>query len=434
MYRRIQQLKPNTYISISTHCILFFMVLLLLAGCGGLGQEMRENVKNKVIQYDPIYKTKLSSRSKTPRMVTSAAAIPRSGYVRLGTIYVEYVDKTCFRGRPCHQKSPGGTPTQRLLREAAEHGGDVVVMGANNIKTSGYATMNGACISWKTITEYYSVCRRRSPSGWCSYSTTESRTRQVCTAHVKIPGTKYYTYSRATIWRHDPKFVTRVRYDGMFYNALRNGRVGTVRDLLARGIPANQPDLKGRYPIVTAANANQTAVVRVLLDKGADPAAENSRALVAATRHDNAGMVRILLAKGADPNARIGMFKSARKKRGMEKGQPLIIATRNNNYTIAKLLLDKGANANVSGGQPLKNAIYKRNFRLIGLLLDKGANPNKYAGTGSTPLMTAIGIGNAEIVELLIKKGASVNKRPFGSTDTPLIVAVKRGHVEIVRV
>lgn len=453
---------------------LFVAILLAVitglhsgSASAGLWQSAKEHDKKKVVKFDPVYKAKLSARDGPAKVATSPSDYRRSGYIKIGSIRVEYISKTCFpKGRSgkikCYQKSYSGTPTERLLQESAKYGGDVVDLRTDNYQASGQATMAGRCIETGTRTVYYTVCRRYSSTGWCAYSTTETRTQTYCKRHKMIYGTKNFTRSQGIVWRHDPELIKRIKYDTIFNQAIRTGNRAHVADLIAKGMPTGRPDMKGRYPIITAVSANRTGITKLLLDNGADPRAESSKALIIATENNNAQIVGMLLDKDADPNSKIGFFKRLRTKTAPAKGQPLIIATSNNNVQIARLLLDKGANPNVKAGQPLKNAIYKRNTVMIKLLLEKGARPgkgsilttavsmgdvglvqmlldrgasaNSKSFGGVTPLQQAARNGNVDIIRLLIKKGAYVNKRSMGQTNTPLIDAVSRGHVQAVRV
>lgn len=451
--------------------ITFLLVIIIglppeSASAGWL-QSAKERDKKKVVKFDPVYKAKLSARGSSAKVATSPSDYRRSGYIRIGSIWVEYISKTCFpKGRSgkikCYQKSYSGTPTERLLRESANYGGDVVDLRTDNYQASGQATMNGRCIATGTRTVYYTVCGRYSSTGWCAYSTTESRIQTYCKRYEIIYGTKYFTRSQGIVWRNDPELIKRIKYDAIFNQAIRTGNRARVAALIAKGMPAGRPDMKGRYPIITAVGANRAGITKLLLDNGADARAESSKALIIATRNNNAQIVGMLLDKDADPNSKIGFFKSLRTKTTPAKGQPLIIATSNNNVQIARLLLNKGANPNVKAGQPLKNAIYKRNTVMIKLLLEKGARPGKGsilttavsmgdAGLvrmlldrgasansksfgGVTPLQQAARNGNVDIIRLLIKKGAYLNKRSLGQANTPLMDAVSRGHVQAVRV
>src|SRR5262249_19439862 len=89
--------------------------------------------------------------------------------------------------------------------------------------------------------------------------------------------------------------------------AARQGDVESARSLLDGGarIDANAAD--GTAPLAVAAFSNQPAVVKLLLERGADSnaAAGGYGALHAAVLRGSAESVRALLAAGANPNARL---------------------------------------------------------------------------------------------------------------------------------
>ena len=259
--------------------------------------------------------------------------------------------------------------------------------------------------------------------------------------------------------------------------ALRNGnRREFNRALRENPKSVNAQGQNGWTPIMYAALYGDGEAIRLLLDKGANPNAQNSdgaTALMYTT--DDAEKTRLLLDHGANPNLRSGEGRTAL----------LIAVGRTGSYSAVKLLLDKGADAKVrlpDGRGALALAISARDADLLQLLLDHGAGKNplplgpaltgcsacfdlllKLAepgdlagallgavrsgdlqsiktlldrGARSSPnLLTMVALSPAiptETIRTLISRGADVNARtPAGLT--MLDFAKRQGHVTLVK-
>jgi len=151
-------------------------------------------------------------------------------------------------------------------------------------------------------------------------------------------------------------------------NALRNGnRQEFNRALRANPEAVNAKGPSGWTPIMYAALYGDAEHVRLLLDKGANPNAQNDgggTALMYAI--DDAEKMRLLLDHGANPNLRSGEGRTAL----------LIAVGRAGSNPQVKLLLEKGADAKVrlpDGRGALVLAVEARDAGLLQLLLDYGA-------------------------------------------------------------
>ncbi|CAN6251602.1 unnamed protein product [Urochloa humidicola] len=140
-------------------------------------------------------------------------------------------------------------------------------------------------------------------------------------------------------------------------------------------VDVNAVDDKGRTPLIFAALSENAAVVKYLLDNGADPDKADDDGL--APLHSAAGigdceMIELLLAKGAyvDPLA-------------VECGTPLHIACKERQTAAMKLLLDHNADCNKA-------------YMIYGLY-------------GMTPLFQAVNVSSVECVKLLVEAGADVS-------------------------
>jgi ankyrin repeat protein len=202
----------------------------------------------------------------------------------------------------------------------------------------------------------------------------------------------------------------------------------TVRLLLARGADGMGRNNMDICPLISGAASGDLETVRALLDAGAkaddfpeskDPRATDIAAgfrtpLMWAAYHNDVPMVRLLLDRGADPN------------RSTYFGGPLSQACWNDGFEAALELIDRGAKVNardaVAGFTPLHWAAGNepRSSHLVRLLLVSGADPNAEGGdlvdafgpTPQTPLLIAKKRGPTRIVDALAAAGAKDQPRP----------------------
>ena len=199
--------------------------------------------------------------------------------------------------------------------------------------------------------------------------------------------------------------------------ASQDGGSDIVKFLLEKGADISARDGAGTTPLVAATEANDTATVRLLLQKGADVkaagmfyegASTGQTPLMNAASHGNVDVIKMLLAKGADVNA-TGSAEGMRVKNGpiaLGKYTPLLLASSFGSPEAVKLLLDAGAKLNVQdvrGMTPLMLAIAtdRADPAVIRLLLDKGADPGIQSKLGETARDWAKKFGNPEIMRIL---------------------------------
>jgi ankyrin repeat protein len=204
------------------------------------------------------------------------------------------------------------------------------------------------------------------------------------------------------------------------------------------------PDGNGRDAGLRA--ARQIAMMKLLMDAGADPNARpagSATALMQAVIAKNSEAVKLLLARGADVKALDAGGNSAVmwavalgtpdlielllsngasldvKNRDGETA--LIHATHYANLTVVKYLLDKGADVNARDGNgntaliaraSLNEFGYARESQgILNLLMAHGADPNASNTLGQTALMFAVHFQAINAINVLIAHGAHVNAR-----------------------
>ncbi|KAG6355420.1 hypothetical protein INS49_003382 [Diaporthe citri] len=195
------------------------------------------------------------------------------------------------------------------------------------------------------------------------------------------------------------------------------------KELLENKIDAS--DDENRTPLWWAAYEGHEAVVRLLLDNGANINAvcgEYGHALRVASLEANEQVIRVLLDYGADINVQCGGL-----------GNALQVASCNRSEQVVRLLLECGADVNARCGyygNALQAASYAGNEQIVRLLLENGADINADGGRYGTALNAASFRGHGKVSQMLLEKGADVNA---GEHDKALVLASFKGHEQIVR-
>ncbi len=177
-------------------------------------------------------------------------------------------------------------------------------------------------------------------------------------------------------------------------------------------------------PLADAAQQQDRAAIRVLLDQGVDVNASQVDGMTAlhwAVYHDDVEAVQQLVAVGANVKAenRYGVTS-------------LSIGCQNGNGAIVNMLLAAGAdpNAALRGGEtPLMTASRTGKPGPVNALLAAGADVNAKERKGQTAIMWAAADGHVAVVAALIEAGADF-RTPLKSGFTPLFFAVRNGRTE----
>jgi ankyrin repeat protein len=164
---------------------------------------------------------------------------------------------------------------------------------------------------------------------------------------------------------------------------------------------------KGHTALVYAARKGASGCLKMLLQRGADPAAclvgplgNGATALYVATQQGHLECVDALILAGSPIN------------QSMAKGAtPLYLASDMGHVNVVRRLVQSGAYLNARTGEgstALTACTWRGDLKVMALLLDAGANPNSTDNNGCSCVWIASKKGDAEAVQLLVTRGANV--------------------------
>jgi ankyrin repeat protein len=246
-----------------------------------------------------------------------------------------------------------------------------------------------------------------------------------------------------------------------FMYAALYGGAPLLNRLLKLGADPNRRNDANATALMWAADDLEKA--RLLLDHGANVNARSddlrTPLMIAAARPGATAVVKLLLARGADPNP---------NPHPDAESSPLLEAVTAGDAETMAALIERGADVRAAGQPALTVAVSLRCARCLELLaaagldraaytgalaetavlgdvnairwmLDRGADVNAFDPLGRTPLMYAVGsdLLPLEAVQLLIGRGADVNARnrhqQAGDTGLSVLdIAMLRGKTPIV--
>ncbi|RSL78191.1 hypothetical protein CEP52_017653 [Fusarium oligoseptatum] len=160
------------------------------------------------------------------------------------------------------------------------------------------------------------------------------------------------------------------------------GHEAVVRLLLEKGADPNLGGVCGWIPLSQAVQNGHEAVVRLLCENGANPDlmdGEGCTPLGQAAQRGHKAVMRLLLEKSTDIDPKDD-----------EGCTPLAQAARNGHEAVMEQLLEKGANPNTtdrSGWTPLSHAAQNGHEAAVRLLLEKGADPSSGVGDGCDSML-----------------------------------------------
>ena len=217
----------------------------------------------------------------------------------------------------------------------------------------------------------------------------------------------------------DPKLAGLIR-------AVRSHDVQAVTKQIADNPSlVNAHDQAGTTPLMHAAGFGNIAMMKLLMQHGADVNAGNKRKSTPLlwSLHDEA-KVRLLLDRGAKIDTRTVDGRTAVYQ----------AASMGNSVPVLKLLLDEGADPNaktINGMTPLMAAA-RNSLEAEMLLIERKADVNAVNAAGVTALMLAAQTGRPAGVRMLVEKGADPNLRTKRN-ETALADAATAGNEESVK-
>jgi ankyrin repeat protein len=193
--------------------------------------------------------------------------------------------------------------------------------------------------------------------------------------------------------------------------ASRFGSLAVVSILLDAGADPSvkSPSYKGPLtPLGEAADVGDEAVVRLLIERGANVKSAGPLPLIAALKANDARCVDLLI-----PSADRATLSTALAS----LGPPLGNAAGFGNAKPIQRLLDHGADVNVGGrgGRSILMDLANSDSLPVGTvaaLIDRGADTNARTKAGQTALDFAMQRGQTSIVDLLVKAGAKPGNAP----------------------
>ncbi|KAG2413897.1 hypothetical protein HFD88_003087 [Aspergillus terreus] len=190
-------------------------------------------------------------------------------------------------------------------------------------------------------------------------------------------------------------------------------------------------------PLTHAVNKRQNAMVRMLLDRGADvntPGKDGLTALMCASSKGFADTLKIVLDWGADIDA--NWESSSALQLAVFGGHKNIVQLQHFKHEkIMQILLDWGADVNINNeeiGTALHVAASQGHEKIVHLLLDRGADIDAYSEGLHSALQAAAAEGHEKAVQILLDRGAHINVQG-GDLGSAFEEASSNGHEAIMR-
>nr|XP_056701367.1 2-5A-dependent ribonuclease [Euleptes europaea] len=264
------------------------------------------------------------------------------------------------------------------------------------------------------------------------------------------------------------------------YNAVQDGSIEQVQQLLEEGLDINVKVKFGWTPLLSAVQGGKVELVRFLLDQGADPCAKKDNgatSFIIAGITGNVMLLELFLSKGSEINehddngftafmeaAWYGKEEALRflhgrgadvnlgrivdeEKRCLNKGgaTALMDAARRGHFAIVQALVDEmNADVNICDNQDRNAFIHALSVRqdqpwsqakeaVALFLLKKGADTTKRDEGGKTTLILAVEQESQELVKAILEKDEVDINDGDKNSQTALMVAVEKRNCNIAR-
>jgi ankyrin repeat protein len=192
------------------------------------------------------------------------------------------------------------------------------------------------------------------------------------------------------------------------------------------------------YAIEVAARNANTAVMQALVDAGADTTGRIAgNAVMDAANQGSLDIVRMLVEKGADPNAGMGVAVAMRypevveyleSKGAREEVPPLLIAARRGDLKALETSIVARVDLNAVDGwgrTALYRAAHYGQAEVVKRLITAGANLEVMTPEDFwTPLHVAANGNDVAVIQALVAGKANIEARKDSSYMTPLLVAL----------
>ncbi|KAJ9492914.1 hypothetical protein VN97_g257 [Penicillium thymicola] len=221
--------------------------------------------------------------------------------------------------------------------------------------------------------------------------------------------------------------VSNEIYGSLLHVSVMSGSEGVARLLLEQGLAAHAKDSSGHTPLFLAASVGDLYLVQLFIDWDRDIDTQNielNASMTVAVRDGKEAIVRFLLDRGADPN-----------NLHFQDMTVLMRASASANASVVRLLLDWGVDLEIKDNKGLTAlshaAMSSGTEAVIQLLLAKGADINNNDNENRGAVYYATSENRYTNLPALF---TSTNIRNIHQPDlygrTPLHVAAIRGHLQ----
>lgn len=234
------------------------------------------------------------------------------------------------------------------------------------------------------------------------------------------------------------EYPSRYSWKSTFNQACALGHLEITKLMLDRyGVQIDGSERSSMTPLTSASNGGQIAVVKLLLDRGADinkRDSERGSSIAYALYFGHTELADLLLKNGATASdvdkltalnhtcfngGPIDMFDLLISLNtqvdvwSLFEGSPIQKACRGGNKDIVKKLLplvERCDLSNQNGMTPLLIACGRGQTEIVEMLLARNVDVNRISDCGYTPLGRACEFGDGKMVELLLSAGASIKE------------------------